>query len=175
MEGFETTTQDVFSQVDDLNSINTLANIARKLIDGGLKIPGNIAIDGNLSVGGKVTGNFAVDGILTVGSRGMRLFSMPNLSDNTAIPVKDPEGNQYKWSEWVCCVQGLRMFAQASGDPGSQTGIYQFCYKKDDLWYIRSEWFNRADGGAPVILAIPRNFFDKVWEPPLLDRYMGSW
>ena len=50
VEGFETKPQDAFSQVDDLNSINTLANIARKLMDGALTVPGQMTVQGNIKI-----------------------------------------------------------------------------------------------------------------------------
>ena len=47
-EGFEGATQSL-GGVDDANSINTLAQIARKLMDGGVTVPGNIAVQGDFS------------------------------------------------------------------------------------------------------------------------------
>ena len=45
MEGFEGSTQSL-GGVDDTNAINTLAQIARKLMDKGLTIPGDINVQG---------------------------------------------------------------------------------------------------------------------------------
>ena len=41
--------------VDDANSINTLAQLARKLIDGGATVPGNLTIKGELVSSGSLT------------------------------------------------------------------------------------------------------------------------
>ena len=53
-EGFEGTTQGL-GGVDDANSINTLAQIARKLMDKGLTVPGDMNINGNVGITGKMT------------------------------------------------------------------------------------------------------------------------
>jgi len=45
-------TEQSFGGVDDNNSVNTLAQLARKLMDGGAKIPGNLTTD-KLSLGAK--------------------------------------------------------------------------------------------------------------------------
>ena len=63
IEGFEGTTQSL-GGVDDANSINTLAQIARKLMDKGLTVPGDMNINGNTNV----TGNTALTGSLGVGT-----------------------------------------------------------------------------------------------------------
>jgi len=41
--------------VDDTNSINTLAQLARKLLDGGATVPGNLTIKGELVSSGSLT------------------------------------------------------------------------------------------------------------------------
>jgi len=123
-------------------------------------IHGSLVVDGNSSVGG----NHRVQG------KGMRLFTM-QVGDNAETPIKDPNGNQYKWGEWVCCVQGLRMDWGGRG-PGA---ISQFCHQRDGLWWIRSECEGEGDSGWPIILAIPWGFFDSVWEPPNGPGYMGGW
>ena len=48
VEGFEGATQSL-GGVDDANSINTLAQIARKLMNEGLTVPGNMTVNGVLS------------------------------------------------------------------------------------------------------------------------------
>ena len=50
-EGFEAAGQSI-GGVDDANAINTLAQIARKLMTDGLKVPGNMTVDGALNIGG---------------------------------------------------------------------------------------------------------------------------
>jgi len=50
-EGFETTaTQSVFG-VDDLNAVNTLAQISRQLMTNGLTVPGNMTVSGAICTG----------------------------------------------------------------------------------------------------------------------------
>ena len=127
---------------------------------------------GNIYVGAANMGarqNLWVTGAHRVGGVGMRIFTM-QVGDNAETPVKDPEGNQYKWGEWVCCVQGLRM--DWGGGPGA---INQFCHQRDGFWWIRSESEGSGDSGWPVILAIPWGFFDKVWEPPNGPGFLGGW
>ena len=117
-----------------------------------------------------IHGNLSVDGNHRVQGKGMRLFTM-QVGDNAETPIKDPHGNQYKWGEWVCCVQGLRMDWGGRG-PGA---ISQFCHQRDGWWWIRSECEGEGDGGWPIILAIPWGFFDAVWEPPNGPGFMGGW
>ena len=64
VEGFEGATQNL-GGVDDANSINTLAQIARKLMDGSLTLPGELKIkggsaiaDGNVGFGGTGAAGF---------------------------------------------------------------------------------------------------------------------
>jgi len=61
IEGFADSPVQSLGGVDDANSINTLAQIARKLMDKGLTVPGDMSITGNTTV----TGNMAVNGILS--------------------------------------------------------------------------------------------------------------
>jgi hypothetical protein len=60
-EGFEGSAQNVASGIDDTNAINTLAQIAKNLMAGGVTIPGNMTIQGGLNGGGAIRGNFAED------------------------------------------------------------------------------------------------------------------
>ena len=53
-EGFEGATQSL-GGVDDANSINTLAQIAKKLMGGSLTVPGSLTIQDNLSLSGLAT------------------------------------------------------------------------------------------------------------------------
>jgi len=62
-EGFEGTPQSV-GGVDDVNAINTLAQIAKNLMTGGLTVPGAMNISGNTNV----TGDTKVTGALGVGT-----------------------------------------------------------------------------------------------------------
>ena len=50
-EGFETTSEQSTYGVDDLNSINTLAQISKNLMRGGLTVPGNMDLTGKLGCG----------------------------------------------------------------------------------------------------------------------------
>jgi hypothetical protein len=59
-EGFEGVQQSL-GGVDDTNAINTLAQIAKNLMAGGVTIPGNMTIQGGLNGGGAIRGNFAED------------------------------------------------------------------------------------------------------------------
>ena len=51
VEGFEGTTQSL-GGVDDTNAINTLAQIAKNLMAGGITVPGNMAVTGTMTVNG---------------------------------------------------------------------------------------------------------------------------
>ena len=53
IELFQGGTQDI-NGIDDANSINTLAQIAKKLMDGTLTSPGNMTVNGSLNVGGNL-------------------------------------------------------------------------------------------------------------------------
>jgi len=66
-EGFEGTPQSV-GGIDDSNSINTLAQISKQLMTGGLTVPGNMNVSGNTNVTGdsKITGALGVDKTLNV-------------------------------------------------------------------------------------------------------------
>jgi len=55
-ENFEATAQSL-GGVDDTNSINTLAQISRKLMDGNLKVPGSMTVDGVLTSTGHTVAN----------------------------------------------------------------------------------------------------------------------
>jgi hypothetical protein len=50
-EGFEGTTQNTTSGIDDTNAINTLAQIAKNLMAGGVTVPGNITVKGSIATG----------------------------------------------------------------------------------------------------------------------------
>ena len=61
-------TEQSFGGVDDNNSINTLAQIARKLLDGGATVPGNLTIKGDLVSSGSLTSaSFITAGITSAG------------------------------------------------------------------------------------------------------------
>ena len=80
MEGFEATAQDAFSQVDDLNSINTLANIAKQLLKGGAIVPGNLNIkDGVLDI--KPSGDWGMGLSLTGGDKEPPYINFMNKAD----------------------------------------------------------------------------------------------
>jgi len=72
-EGFEGATQSI-AGVDDTNAINTLAQIAKNLMAGGLTVPGNMNVTGDTKVTGalgvgttlNVTSNTALGGNLNV-------------------------------------------------------------------------------------------------------------
>ena len=49
-EGFETTTSQSVFGVDDLNAVNTLAQISRQLMSGGLTVPGNMIVNGKTTI-----------------------------------------------------------------------------------------------------------------------------
>ena len=55
-EGFEGTTQSL-NGIDDTNAINTLAQIAKNLMQGGQNIPGNMTVDGTFGIKGNVNLN----------------------------------------------------------------------------------------------------------------------
>jgi len=69
VEGFEGATQSL-GGVDDSNSINTLAQIARKLMNEGLTVPGSMTVTGGMTVKGDTNINgvlAASNGTLMVG------------------------------------------------------------------------------------------------------------
>lgn len=91
MEGFEATTQSV-GGIDDVNAINTLAQISKQLMTSGLTVPGNMTITGNTNVTGDskvagalgVTGNTELKGTLDV--TGITTIKSPfNVTDVTTL------------------------------------------------------------------------------------------
>jgi len=59
IENFSNSEQSI-GGIDDQNSINTLAQIAKKLMTGGNTVPGNLNINGDLSITGKITGDLLI-------------------------------------------------------------------------------------------------------------------
>ena len=88
VENFETQS---LSSPDDANSINTLAQIAKKLMDGGLTTPGNLIVRDNLDVSGNVniTSNLVVSSKLDVSGnaniKGKLTISNTDISGNLNI------------------------------------------------------------------------------------------
>ena len=67
--------------VDDANSINTLAQLARKLIDGGATVPGNLTIKGELVSSGSLTSA----GITTGGITSDAITSKAGITANDIV------------------------------------------------------------------------------------------
>jgi hypothetical protein len=89
----------------------------------------------------------------------MRLFQM-TVDNVWNMKIVDSDNNSFDSNEWVCSVQGLSMDWIASMQ--DVKAIYQFCYIKDNEWWIRSAMDPIGTQiGKPVILAIPRIFFVK--------------
>ena len=59
IENFSNSEQSI-GGIDDQNSINTLAQLAKKLMTGGNTVPGNLSINGDLSITGKITGDLLI-------------------------------------------------------------------------------------------------------------------
>jgi hypothetical protein len=71
LETFSNADQSI-NGVDDANSINTLAQIARKLLDGGATVPGNLNVKGNISTGeGNVSINNGTINLTSDGGGGL--------------------------------------------------------------------------------------------------------
>ena len=47
-EGFQSTPTQTIGGIDDSNSINTLAQISKQLMAGGVTVPGNMTVQGNM-------------------------------------------------------------------------------------------------------------------------------
>jgi hypothetical protein len=60
-ETFENVPVQSVGGVDDTNAINTLAQISKQLMAGGVTVPGNMTVQGGLNGGGAIRGNFAED------------------------------------------------------------------------------------------------------------------
>jgi len=95
---------------------------------------------------------------------GMRLFTM--IIDGFE-PKEIKDGSlTFSVNEWVCCVQGVRV-SWGEGDPKS---VETLCYKQGNTWWVktlsRNTWRGRYGDqeieGAPIILAIPIRYFEKV-------------
>jgi hypothetical protein len=155
-EGFANTVNT--SDPDLIKSITTLAQVCKDLQAGGLKIPGNLTVTGTIKTG---------DDLNDIASRltkleklpsGMRLFQMT--VDNTFdMKVVDSDNKPFNSDEWVCSVQGLSMDWTVSIT--LINGIYQYCYIKDNEWWIRSAMYPIGTQiGKPIILAIPKKYFE---------------
>jgi hypothetical protein len=71
-EGFEGSAQNVTSGIDDTNAINTLAQIAKNLMAGGVTVPGNMRVSGDISTGeGKVSINNGTINLTSDGGGGL--------------------------------------------------------------------------------------------------------
>ena len=114
--------------------------------------------------------NLWVTGAHRVGGTGMRIFTM-QLGDDARAVIRDPAGREYKWGEWVCCVQGVRIDL-GGRSPGA---INQFCFVANNIWHVRSEIEYEGDGGWPIILAIPWGYFENAWPPPNGPGHIGGW
>ena len=153
-EGFANTVNT--SDPDLIKSITTLAQVCKDLQAGGLKIPGNLTVTGTIKTG---------DDLNDIASRltkleklpsGMRLFQMDGDVPETLI--KDPSGNTYLSSEWVCCVQGVR----SHWDTFDPKGLQLFCFERNGKWCLRSYVDNGDPYSKPIILAIPKKYFEIV-------------
>ena len=77
--------QAVTSGQDDMNSINTLAQLARQLMSGGTTLPGNLTVQGNTTI----SGNTTVGGILTITGK--------TIAQNTFEASGDLVGYSHVW------------------------------------------------------------------------------
>jgi hypothetical protein len=101
-EGFEGTTQNVTSGIDDTNAINTLAQIAKNLMAGGVTVPGNMTLNGSLNSTGNInvrTGeyNTRIGGIWTapgIYAEGNKNLEIGAGSGNTFIGAANGGANQ---------------------------------------------------------------------------------
>ena len=77
--------------VDDANSINTLAQLARKLIDGGATVPGNMTIKGDTAVTGGMTVTGAIkSGDITSGAiTSAAITASGDITTSGAIKIKN--------------------------------------------------------------------------------------
>jgi len=77
-EGFEGTAQSL-GGVDDTNAINTLAQIAKNLMAGGVTVPGNMRVQGDISTGeGKVSINNGTINLQSDGGGGLYFVKRGN-------------------------------------------------------------------------------------------------
>jgi len=80
VEGFEGTTQSVYG-IDDTNAINTLAQIAKNLLAGGVTVPGNMRVNGDISTGeGKVSINNGTINLTSDGGGGLYFLKSGGVS-----------------------------------------------------------------------------------------------
>ena len=79
VEGFEGTTQSVYG-IDDTNAINTLAQIAKNLLAGGVTVPGNMNIKGGI-LDIKAPGDWGLGLSLTGGDKEAPFINFINKAD----------------------------------------------------------------------------------------------
>jgi len=128
----------------------------------------NLKRDGNHYLGG----NLQVTGAIRTGNnRGMRFFTM-QVGDNTITLLKDGNMAEFPAAEWVCMCVGTRM-DWGNNSPGAMINV---CFSKDGKWWLRSEVENAGDYNYATILAIHRNFFESVQDPPNSGvNHLGNW
>ena len=89
--------------VDDANAINTLAQLARKLIDGGATVPGNMTIKGEL----EATGSLKSAGVTTGGITSAAITATGDIVSNGLIKFGSAGATGFQWGNeggngWSC-------------------------------------------------------------------------
>jgi len=86
-EGFESLPAQSVGGVDDNNAINTLAQISKQLMVGGLTIPGNMSVQGTMQVQGDMTlkSNVTVQGTMTLNGDVKGILSIVDVSGPTKV------------------------------------------------------------------------------------------
>ena len=155
-EGFADTINT--SDPDLVKSITTLGQIAKDLQAGGLKIPGNLTVTGTIKTGTDLSDIADRLTKLEKLPSGMRLFQI-DCDVSGDMLITDPSKSAYSSSDWVCCVQGVRSHW---GDVHTPKGLQLFCFERENKWYLRS-YVDNGDGySKPIILAIPKKYFEIV-------------
>jgi hypothetical protein len=167
-EGFEGAQQSV-GGVDDTNAINTLAQIAKNLMAGGVTVPGNMRVQGDISTGeGKVSINNGTINLQSDGGGGLYFVKRGN-------PGKVEEWNRLHTGD-VTVNGGLRVNGNLSPAHSvwhkSTDGIDRIHYGNGTHSYYKtgdSHFFrNRADkdvvaiDGDGVLYAQGRNILAEL-------------
>lgn len=169
-EGFADTINT--SDPDLVKSITTLGQIAKDLQAGGLKIPGNLTVTGTIKTGTDLSDIADRLTKLEKLPSGMRLFQIDCDEGGDMLIIDPTSKNTYSSSDWVCCVQGVRSHW---GDSHIPKGLQLFCFVRENKWYLRS-YVDKGDGySKPIILAIPKKYFETVHDIQSYSKNRHQW
>jgi len=93
-EGFQSTPTQTIGGIDDSNSINTLAQISKQLMAGGVTVPGNMTVQGNMVFSNAGANFITINKGTSIDSKTIHIWN----SDSQLILVgKNDANTDYSW------------------------------------------------------------------------------